>query len=186
MALTANRDVPRFVDQELRTLKVKAAAHIYKGGFVGIDRATGYIRPLAGADLFAGVAYEECDNSSGADGDVSCRLYTQGDFQTTLSGAALTDVGRPAFATDDNTLTLSPGTNGSQVGRCVDVPKAGEVIVRIEPLWLAQDVQTTSARLDSSTGAATTNPIMVTQRPIIVTSVQAVFNVVPDVGLLDV
>src|SRR5947209_7224762 len=81
MSLSANRDLPRFVDQELRALKVKAAAHIYKGGFVGIDRASGYARPLTGGDLFAGVAYEEADNSSGSNGDIACRVYTQGDFQ---------------------------------------------------------------------------------------------------------
>ena len=78
MSLSANRDLPRFVDQELRSLKVKAAAHIYKGAFVGIDRASGYARALAAGDLFVGVAYEEADNTSGSNGDIACRVYTEG------------------------------------------------------------------------------------------------------------
>src|SRR5436190_19261650 len=109
MSLSANRDLPRFVEQELRTLKVKGSTHIYKGGFVGIDRASGYARPLTVGDLFAGVAYEEGDNSSGSSGDISVRVYTQGDFQAALSGAAQTDVGKPIFASDDGTLTFAGG-----------------------------------------------------------------------------
>src|SRR5438094_563847 len=125
MSLSANRDLPRFVDQELRSLKVKAAVHIYKGGFVGIDRASGYARPLSAGDSFAGVAYEEADNSSGSNGDVACRVYTQGDFQSVLTSAAITDIGKPMFASDDGTLTFAGGGAASYVGRCVDVPSSG-------------------------------------------------------------
>ena len=44
-------------------------------------------------DLFAGVAYEEGDNSSGSNGDIACRVYTQGDFQAAVTSAAVTDIG---------------------------------------------------------------------------------------------
>ncbi len=36
MALTANRDVDHYIDQELRSFQVAASAHLYKGGFVGL------------------------------------------------------------------------------------------------------------------------------------------------------
>src|SRR5262245_7990124 len=116
MALTANRDLPRFIDQELRSLKVKASAHVFKNAFVGIDRASGYARGLVAGDLFAGVAYEEADNSSGANGDKVCRVYTMGDFQALVGGAAQADAGKPVFASDDGTLTFAGGSNASYVG----------------------------------------------------------------------
>lgn len=186
MPLTANRDLDRFIDQELRALKVKAATRVYKGGFVGFDRATGYIRGLSAGDLFAGIAYEESDNSTGANGDRSCRLYTQGDFQAVLAGAVQTDVGKPVFASADDTLTFAGGGPASYVGRCVDVPVAGKVIVRVEPLWLSQDIRTASVPLQSLTTALTTNAVLITQRPILVLSAHVVFNTKPDVGNLDV
>ena len=37
MALTANRQVDHYVDQELRSFQVAASAHVYKGAFVGLD-----------------------------------------------------------------------------------------------------------------------------------------------------
>ena len=70
MPLTANRDVDHYVDQELRTFPVAAAKHVYKGALVGTDSA-GYARPLAAGDSFAGIAYEEMDNSAGASGAFS-------------------------------------------------------------------------------------------------------------------
>lgn len=186
MPLTANRDLPRYVDQELRALKVKASTHVHRGAHVGIDRATGLIRPLAAGDLFAGVAYEECDNSAGADGARACRVYTQGDFNAALAGAAQTDVGKPVFASDDGTLTFAGGGNASYVGRCVDVPTSGEIILRIEPLWLSQEIRTVSVPLASSTSAPTSNGVLITQRPIVVLSAHVAFNTKPDAGALDV
>ena len=41
MALTANREVDRYVDQELRTLPVKGSTKIYKGGLVGLSGGRG-------------------------------------------------------------------------------------------------------------------------------------------------
>jgi len=36
MALSANREVDRYVDQDLRTLPVKGSTHIYKGALAGL------------------------------------------------------------------------------------------------------------------------------------------------------
>ncbi len=91
---------------------------------------------MTAAALFAGIAYEECDNSAGSDGDESLRCYTQGDFELTLSGATMADVGKPVYASDDATLTLT-STDNTFVGHVVDVPSSGVIILRIEPFQTA-------------------------------------------------
>ena len=129
MALTANRDVDHYVDQELRSLQVAAGAHIYKGAFVGLS--SGYARPLVAGDRFVGIAYEEMDNTGGAAGAQSVRLYTLGDFGHALSGAAVTNIGSPVYASADNTLTFT-STSNSYVGYAVDVLATGEIILRLD------------------------------------------------------
>ena len=131
MALTANREVDHFIDQELRSFQVAASIHIYKGGFVGLS-STGYAQPLVAGNPFVGIAYEEMDNASGADGDVSVRVYTLGDFGHALAAAAIADVGRPVFASSDDTLTFNGAAN-TYVGVVQDLVKTGEIILRIDP-----------------------------------------------------
>ena len=129
MALTANRDVDHYIDQELRSLRLAAGAHIYKGAFVGL--ASGYVRPLTAGDRFVGIAYEEMDNTGAAAGDKSVRLYTLGDFGHAFSGAAVSNIGSPVYASADNTLTFTASGN-SYVGYAVDVPATGEIILRLD------------------------------------------------------
>ncbi len=131
MPLTANRNVDHYVDQELRTLQVAAAKHIFRGAFVGLNSA-GYAEPLVAGDNFVGIAYEEIDNSVGANGAMSVRVYTEGDFGQSLSGATVAHIGRPVFASADNVLTFTASAN-SYVGTVQDVPAANEIILRIGP-----------------------------------------------------
>ena len=135
MALTANRDVDHYIDQELRSLQVAASKHIYKGALVGLSSG-GYAQPLTAGDLFVGIAYEEIDNTNGGDGDVSVRLYTLGDFGHSLSGAAVSNIGDAVYASADDTLTFTSASN-SYVGRAVDVPSSGEIILRLDALKTA-------------------------------------------------
>lgn len=128
MALTANRQVDHFVDQELRSFGVLTATHVYKGGFVGVTTA-GYARPLVAGDKFVGLAYEEINNT-GASGAKSVRVYTLGDFQHALTSAAVTDIGRAVYASADDTLTFDPGGN-SFVGHVVGFVSSGIVVVRL-------------------------------------------------------
>lgn len=130
MPLTANRDLDHYVDQELRTLSVAAAKHVYQGALVGVN-ANGYAQPLIAGDAFAGIAYEEADNSTGADGAKTLRVYTVGDFGHALAGATQSSIGRPVFAGADDTLTYS-GTGNSYIGVTIDVPAAGQIIVRLD------------------------------------------------------
>ena len=132
MALTTNREVDHYIDQELRSFQLAAGAHIYKGALVGLT-AEGYARGLAAGDAFAGIAYEGIDNSAGANGDAAVRVYTLGDFGLALSGAGQADIGRPVFASDDETLSTS-GSERSYVGIVQDVPASNEIILRLDPL----------------------------------------------------
>lgn len=131
MTLTANRDVDHYVDQEIRSFQVAASQHIYKGAVVSLN-SSGYARPLAAGDKFVGLAYEEMDNSAGTDGDLSVRLYTVGDFGHALAGATPSSIGRPVFASADDTLTFG-GAGNSYVGTVQDVVSTGEIILRLDP-----------------------------------------------------
>ena len=129
MPLTANRDVDRYVDQELRTLPVRAGAHVYKGALLGWS--SGYVRPLVAGDAFAGIAYEEMDNSAGADGERSVRVFTTGDFEHALSGASRTNNRAAIYASADNTLTTTATAN-SFVGYQIEVPGSNTIVLRIQ------------------------------------------------------
>ena len=98
---------------DLVELPVAAATKIYSGAFVGM-LATGYVQPyvgstvattLTGFDRLVGVAVEEIDNSAGSAGDKTVRVLISGAIYHAVSGLAITDVGAPVFASDDNTLT---------------------------------------------------------------------------------
>ena len=132
MALTANREVDRYVDQELRAVPVKASARIYKGALVGLTG--GYARPLAAGDAFAGVAYEEADNSSGADGAQAVRVFTRGDFEHALTGAGVANNGAAVYASADDTLTLTSSGN-SLVGRQVQVAGSNRIVLRLRSIY---------------------------------------------------
>lgn len=149
MALTMNRHVDHYVDQELRTFRIAGSEQVFKGSLLGLT-AGGYARPLMAGDRLAGLAYEAKDNSSGSDGDLSVRVYTVGDFQLALAGASQADVGRPVFAGDDEALTFD-GSGNSFVGLCQDVPSAGEIILRLDPTH-AQIKTATHAVEDLSAG----------------------------------
>jgi hypothetical protein len=131
MALSANRDLDHYVDQELRSYPVVEAAHIFKAGLVGLD-ADGYARPLTAGDHCIGLAYEEADNTGGSDGDLTVRVYTQGDFAHALSGATIASLGRPVFASADDTLTFQ-GAGNSYVGIVQGLVADGEIILRLDP-----------------------------------------------------
>lgn len=128
-ALAANREVNLYTDRELRAFPLKAAAHPYKGSFIGLDASTGYSRALVAGDQFQGIAYEEMDNTSGASGALSVRAYTDRDFQHALANAVITDVGKMVYALDDNTLTFS-SAGTSLVGTMIGFVSAGIIVVR--------------------------------------------------------
>jgi hypothetical protein len=186
MALTANRELSRYVDQELRTFPVAASQHIYKGALVGVNRTTGHVRHLVAGDVFAGIAYEEIDNSSGSGGAKSVRLYTQGDFVLTTNNATQAWVGAPVYATSDEVTSVISTQGASYCGILMAVVGENTGIVRIRPLAACQIEQAAEVPLISSTSATTKNPVMISQRAIKVISTEVSFLTVPNSGNLDV
>jgi len=186
MALTANRDLNRYVDQELRTFPVGASQRIYKGALVGVNRTTGHVRQLVAGDLFAGIAYEESDNSGGAGGDKMIRLYTQGDFVLTVTGAAQTAVGGPVFATGEEAATVTGSPGASCCGLLMAAVATNTGLVRIQPMAAKLVEHESSSVLVSLTSGLTKNPVMITQRTIRIVSVEVSFLTVPNSGNLDV
>lgn len=151
MALSANHDIDRFVDQELRSYGLAAGAHVYRGAFVELN-ASGFLVPTYAGGQFVGVAYEEVDNSSGSDGDVAARVFTQGDFCVPLVGVTEADIGRAVYASDDETVVFASQT-ATRVGIVQGIESAGRIILRLGP-----PVLTNASRLDhySASFAVTT------------------------------
>lgn len=133
MALSADRELDYFASPELIELPVDAAAVIYKGALVGRNRASGNVRCLVAGDEFVGVAFAHVDNSAGTAAAKRVRLHQNIDIVHAMSGVAAADIGRPAYATDDSTLTTSPiGT--TRIGRVVSVDASNVARVRCAPL----------------------------------------------------
>jgi hypothetical protein len=186
MVLTANRELNRYVDQELRAFPVDQSQHIWKGALVGVYRTTGYVRNLVAGDVFAGVAYEEADNTGNPPGTVSVRLYTQGDFVLPTSNTEQGLVGGTVYATSDEETDVVPSLGGSPCGILMAVLGSNKAIVRIKPMSVPQVEQAVQVPLESLTSGATTNPVLITQRAIMLVSIEVSFNTVPDQGNLDV
>jgi len=89
-------------------IPVIASDIIYEGAAVGVVDATGHARPLNAADRFAGFAEYKADNSAGAAADINVSVVKSGEIQLAVTGAVITDVGQPVYATDDDTFVFLP------------------------------------------------------------------------------
>lgn len=114
-----------YIQGDVDDLKVKASSAIYEGSALGIT--SGYVRQLAAGDKFAGFAL--CDVASQtSDGDARVRARTKGKIVLTISSVAVTDIGKPVYATDGNAFTLTASTN-AHIGRVVDVFATNKAVV---------------------------------------------------------
>ena len=129
MALSApNHGLVVLTDQQIREYAVAASTTIYKGGLVGL-KTDGYARAYTTADFPVGFAYEGAVEATAVDGAAKVRVYTQGDFDLTISGAVIGDLGKLVYASDDGTFTLTPV--GVPFGYIVSFDTAGKAIVRL-------------------------------------------------------
>lgn len=126
---TLATNTPR--DEELGTLgeyPVIASDIVYEGAAVGLVDATGHARPLTAADKFVGFAQSKADNSAGAAAAINVTVKRKGSAKLAVSGAVITDVGQPVYATDDNAFTFNPA--GAQfIGYARRFVSAGVMIV---------------------------------------------------------
>lgn len=124
-------DKPRTLEiGDLNSYPVIASDIIYEGAAVG-DNASGYARPLVAGDPFRGFAVTKADNSSGSAGDEYVTVRARGRIQLSISGLAITDVGRPVYASDDDTFTLVGATN-TFIGYVVRYVSSGVGIVEYD------------------------------------------------------
>jgi hypothetical protein len=128
-ALSADAQVPIAASQYMRQYPVVAADVCYKGGFAGIDPA-GYVKPFEPGDLFVGIFNGTVDNSAGTAGAKTADVITGGDFEFTLTGATLDDIGKPVFATDDATLAFS-GHPDAFVGKVINYMTTNTALIRL-------------------------------------------------------
>lgn len=126
---------------EIVELKVKAAETIYKTAAITIDKSGGAGDGYAqnGGDdattQFVGMAINDVDNSSGANGALTVRCHTGRIWPMVASGAAqATWQGRAVYLSDNQTVTLdASSTNKVLVGIVDKVESATRVLVRTLP-----------------------------------------------------
>jgi hypothetical protein len=110
---TLAKDTPRaYLLADYDDQPIIAADIIYEGAAVG-DNGSGYARPLVAGDPFLGFATQQCDNTQtgNAAGSKRVRVKRKGAIQLSISGLAITDVGKAVYASDDDTFTLTASTN---------------------------------------------------------------------------
>lgn len=102
-------DKPRVkVLGDVNELPMVASDIIYEGAAVGVVKGTGHVRPLTAVDAFVGFAESNVDNSAGAAAAKNARVARKGSAVLAVSGAVITDVGQPVYATDDDTFVFLP------------------------------------------------------------------------------
>lgn len=116
---------------ERNFLPVIASDIIYEGAAVGLVDGTGHARPLSGGDRFGGFAVAKADNSSGAAAAINVEVYECGEVQLSVSGAVITDIGQPVYATDDDTFVFNP-VGGTFVGFVKRFVSSGVVVVEFD------------------------------------------------------
>lgn len=125
------------IDREEKEGKLLAApvavANIHSGALCKYN-AAGFLAPCSAeaSTVFAGVAFESCDNSAGSAGDVVCRVKKEGAFLVAGSGFTQADLGKEVFASDDNTVSTTQGSNEQSVGHIVEFVSATQVRVKID------------------------------------------------------
>jgi len=112
--------------------KVAGGVFIYKGALVCLN-LDGYAVP--GADTsgykFIGVAYEDANNKSGSDGDVSVRVLKTGSFLYPIGSAQQSDMGKKSYIKDDGEVATTT-INQILAGYICEMPSSGKVRVRID------------------------------------------------------
>ena len=141
---------------DLNSLPMVATDIIYEGAAVGIAAASGNARPLTAGDAFAGFCIQNADNATGSAGDVRVQVKTHGEVQLPVANVAATDLGKPVYASDDDTFVLT-ATGNSYIGKVKRFVSTGVAVVAFDVRVVAFDVRTgatLTALTDNSGGTA--------------------------------
>jgi hypothetical protein len=135
-AQTADRNAPQLVGDLMK--QAMAVVKIFTGAIV-MRNATGYLTKgqTALGLIGAGIAEEQVDNSAGSAGDKSI-TYRKGVFRvvnsTSTDAITIADIGKVAFAVDDQTVAKTDGRTAglptrSPAGVIVDVDSVGVYVL---------------------------------------------------------
>lgn len=127
MALSANKilkkiDSFRYVTRDC----VAGALHIYRTALLNSD-ASGNVKLStdAASEKFAGISIEEVEQDSTASAaDNTAKLISANSGQTVLlkcTSVTKADIGKLVYASADDAVLISSGTNSVVVGRIVDI-----------------------------------------------------------------
>lgn len=126
-------------DPLFNDMPVIASDIIYEGAAVG-DDGNGFARPIGATDVFIGFAEKTVDNSGGSAGDVNVRVRQKGTVQLTVAGVVdVDDMGELVYTTDDDTFTLTVGTNPI-IGRIVRHVSGTTAMVHFEAFQVQSPV----------------------------------------------
>ena len=130
-AVTANQiTLMQFAGNLIRS---KASnVNLYAGTLAFFDASTGFVvaDDNGGANAFAGIVYQQCDNSAGSAGDKEVELYTEGVFRLTGSSFTQASNGDLMYAVDNYTIQAS-SSSATLVGRAVNFVSATQLDVKI-------------------------------------------------------
>lgn len=115
---------------EKNHIGIIAADIVYEGAAVG-ENGSGYGRPLVAGDPFLGFAVDKVDNAAGLAGAKNVEVHRNGRIQLAVASLAITDIGQPVYASDDDTFVLTESTN-SYIGRVTRFVSAGVGIVEFD------------------------------------------------------
>lgn len=129
---TLAKDKPRdYEGGNVNEFPVIVTDIIYEGAAGGLVKASGHCRPLTSVDAFCGFAEEKFDNSAGSAADINARFIRKGSVRLPVTGAVITDIGQPVYATDDDTFVFLP-TGAVFIGFVRHFISAGVVIVAFD------------------------------------------------------
>lgn len=120
---------------------------IVEGCAVG-DNGAGYARKLNAGDKFLGFCTQRANNP-GASGAINCRTRTRGAQQLSISGAVITDLLQPVYASDDDTFVFTP-TGNSFIGFVRRFVSNGLVIVEFDPFTVSDPYGNTARKTKSA------------------------------------
>jgi hypothetical protein len=133
LVLSANTEVAR-KSGNIQSFPVEDNVHIYKGAHVNIN-ASGYVQPATDATAlkYAGIAYEECDNTlvGHAQGGKDVRVEIEGRFLLVATGMAQTSVGQFCYVSSDASVALT-STYSIPVGKVVEYVASTSVWVEVK------------------------------------------------------
>ena len=136
-ALTSNQQVIRS-DKTRNGVPCAASVHHFEGGLAYVN-SSGFADVVtnSGANKFAGVVFNEFDNSLGSNGGANPQtgaaaldLFTDGVFVLNGSGFTQATVGQLIYGVDSGTVSAT-ATNNSRIGTCMQYFSATQIAVRL-------------------------------------------------------